>query len=146
MTFLGAPALIWVGLEGRMRIDALYGVMTVSDLQRARDFYEMLFGRGPDASPMAGLHEWHFGQSGVQVVKDPGRAGSAMLTIIVDQLEAVRRDIGQRGLELGNNFGGEFALVAQIEDPDGNRISFTQPGPVAFDQPGAHVEQWVGDQ
>lgn len=35
---------------------------TVTDLERAQDFYDRLFDRSPDANPMPGLIEYHLGE------------------------------------------------------------------------------------
>jgi predicted enzyme related to lactoylglutathione lyase len=112
-----------------MSITKAYAVLCVSDLARARSWYQKLFGKAPDLSPMPEVHEWYFGQGGVQVVDDPGRAGRGMLTLITDDLEAIRAELEQKGLALGKASGGDFARIAQIQDPDGNLITFAQPGP-----------------
>jgi predicted enzyme related to lactoylglutathione lyase len=112
-----------------MSIVKAYATVSASDLGRAKAWYEKLFGRGPDLTPMVEVHEWYFGEGGVQVVDDPGRAGRGMLTLIVDDLESTRGGLTQRGLALGPSSGGEFARIAQIEDPDGNLVTFAEPGP-----------------
>jgi hypothetical protein len=45
---------------------------TVSDLDRAEQWYTRLFNSPPDARPMPGLLEWHLGDTfGVQVWAKP---------------------------------------------------------------------------
>jgi hypothetical protein len=39
--------------------------------------------------------------------------------------------VKERGLALGPSSGGGFATVAQIADPDGNIVTFAEPGPDA---------------
>jgi hypothetical protein len=107
----------------------IYGVVSVSNMQQSRGWYTSLFGREPDLSPMPEVHEWYVGNGGLQVVDDPRRSGQSMLTIIVDDLERIRVDLQARKLTLGASSGGDFATVAQISDPDGNQITFAQPGP-----------------
>jgi hypothetical protein len=52
-----------------------------------------------------------------------------MLTLIVSNLDSTRKQMRRRKLTLGPASGGEFATIAQILDPDGNQITFAEPGP-----------------
>jgi hypothetical protein len=108
-------------------ITKAYAVISTAYLKGARSWYEKLFGREPDATPMTPLHEWYFGDSGVQLLDDIARAGQSRVTFVVDDLEAVRDGLADRGLTLGRAFKGDIATVAQIEDADGNVVTFTQP-------------------
>lgn len=115
-----------------MPIDKVYGVICTADLASAKEWYTSLFGRAPDLTPMAEVHEWYYGDAaGVQLLDDAARAGQSRLTLIVDDLEGARAGLGARGLALGKASGSDFATVAQIEDRDGNVITFAQPGPAA---------------
>ena len=38
-----------------------------------------------------------------------------------------RQRLGGLGLELGPDSAGDWGIVAQIEDPDGNRITLAEP-------------------
>jgi hypothetical protein len=110
-------------------ITTIYAVISTARLARAHDWYARLFGRRSDLHPMSDVHEWHFPNGGVQLVADAGRAGSSMLTLIVNDLDAVRADLRSRRLSLGPASGSDFATVAQIRDPEGNQITFAEPGP-----------------
>jgi len=77
---------------------------------------------------MAEVHEWYFGQSGVQVLLDAKHAGSSMLTLIVEKLDEVRSVLIQANLQLGPTSSSDFASIAQITDPDGNLVTFAEPG------------------
>ena len=112
-----------------MQPQKLYAVISTANLDRAREWYGKLFGREPDLTPMAEVHEWYVGDGGLQVVDDAERAGRSMLTIIVDHLESTRADLQSRSLLLGPVSSGDFASTAQISDPDGNLVTFAQPGP-----------------
>ncbi|HJX80042.1 VOC family protein [Glutamicibacter sp.] len=96
---------------------------TVSDLQRAEQWYTLLFERAPDHRPMPGLLEWHLGHGyGVQVWYEPERAGDSTFVLDVTDLESdaarlLSSGLARQGPELG---GG--AHILQLEDPDGNRI------------------------
>jgi predicted enzyme related to lactoylglutathione lyase len=106
-----------------------YAVVSTGNLANAKDWYAKLFGRDPDRSPMAEVHEWYFGEGGVQLLDDAERAGSSRLTLIVDDLDETRSGLQQRGLTLGPESGGDFATVAEIKDKEGNVITFAKPGP-----------------
>lgn len=107
-----------------MAIDHLLAVVAVSDLKASREWYSALFGRQPDNDPMPTLTEWQVvPQAWVQVFHDPERAGSSMVNLAVDDLDAHIADLQQRGLRpedvVEANKGVRLSTVA---DPDGNLI------------------------
>jgi predicted enzyme related to lactoylglutathione lyase len=112
-----------------MTVTTVYAVISTKHLDEAHAWYARLFGRASDFHPMPALHEWHFGQSGVQLVANNGGAGSSMLTIIVNDLAEARREVESRGLSMGPTSRGNFAAFAQIADLDGNQITVAQPSP-----------------
>jgi hypothetical protein len=78
---------------------------------------------------LGAAREWFFGDGGVQVVADAKRAGDSMLTIIVPDMNASRAEPQSRNLALGPFSSSDFATIAQINDSDGNQITFAEPGP-----------------
>jgi predicted enzyme related to lactoylglutathione lyase len=110
-------------------ISKVYAVISTAQLARAHAWYAQLFGRRSDLHPMAEVHEWYFANGGVQLVADAERAGRSMLTLIVSDLEAARAELQTRHLSLGPATASDFAIVAQIRDPDGNQLTFAEPGP-----------------
>lgn len=112
-----------------MSIVKAYSVVSTADLATARVWYAKLFGREPDRTPMSEVHEWYFGDGGVQLVQDRNRGGHSMLTLIVDDIDESRRSLAQRGLALGPESGSDYATIAQIKDEEGNVITFAEPGP-----------------
>lgn len=99
---------------------------TVSDLDRAERWYARLFERGPDARPMAGLLEWHLGETfGVQVWSEPGRAGRSSLVLEVDDLDDAAARAAEAGIEHDGPQPGGGARILPLEDPDGNRVVLT---------------------
>jgi hypothetical protein len=110
-------------------VDKVYAVISTARLDQSKEWYTRFFGRAPDLHPMAEVHEWYFGNGGLQLVDDAKRAGSSMLTVIVPDLEASRAALQSRQLSLGSSSGGDFARIAQITDLDGNQITLAQPGP-----------------
>lgn len=112
-----------------MTISKVYAVVSTSNLDRAQQWYSKLFGRVPDLRPMDEVHEWYFGNGGVQLVADSKRAGASMITLLVADLETSQSALQSRGLSLGPSSSSDFATIAQITDPDGNQITLAQPGP-----------------
>ena len=95
-----------------MPITHLFAGVAVSDFAAARRWYEALFGRPPDMLPKEGEAVWHVTTFGsVYVTADPARAGSALVTIAVSNLD-----------ELGADSSALRQLT--ITDDDGNCIKF----------------------
>lgn len=70
-------------------IRAVLAHCTVTDLDRAEDWYTRLLNREPDARPMPGLIEWHLGEGfGVQVWSEPDRAGHSSVVLDETALDA----------------------------------------------------------
>ena len=109
-----------------MAIDHVLAVVPVADFEAAHAWYERLFGRPADNLPMDGLVEWRVTDSGwVQLTRDAGRAGSALLNFAVDDLDQHVADISARGLTPGaiETVNNGVQLCA-IGDPEGNTITF----------------------
>ncbi len=107
-------------------IHRLLGNCTVTDLERAEQWYTRLFGRGPDARPMAGLLEWHLGDTfGVQVWSEADRAGRSTVVLDETDLDAAAARATDAGIEHGGPQPGGGARILQLTDPDGNRVVLT---------------------
>ncbi|MBV7696104.1 VOC family protein [Streptomyces sp. TRM70350] len=109
-------------------INTVYAVMPVADFEAARTWYERLWGRPADRDPMEGLAEWEVIRGGaIQLLREPHRAGAAMVTLAVDDVAAEVRLAADRGLDLGvvQDTPGGFR-VAAVTDPAGNVITFAQ--------------------
>ncbi|GAB2622445.1 VOC family protein [Pseudactinotalea suaedae] len=99
---------------------------TVTDLERAEDWYTRLLGRGPDARPMPGLLEWRLGEGfGMQVWSEPDRAGDSCAVLEIVDLDATAARLTAAGLEHDGPQPGGGARILQLTDPDGNRIVLT---------------------
>ncbi|UFU03160.1 VOC family protein [Ruania suaedae] len=105
---------------------SVYANCTVTDLERAEGWYTRLFGREPDARPMAGLLEWHLGEaSGVQVWSEPERAGHSTVVLRESDLDSAADQIRQAGIEHDGPQPGGGARILLLLDPDGNRVVLT---------------------
>ena len=99
---------------------------TVSDLATGEDWYTRLFDRGPDARPMAGLLEWHLGDSfGVQVFEEAGRAGHSSTVLDESDLDALATRLTEAGIEHDGVQQVTSSRALMLTDPDGNRVVFT---------------------
>jgi predicted enzyme related to lactoylglutathione lyase len=62
------------------------------------------------------------------VVADAGRAGSALNTLLVDDLDAFLAGLAERGVVAGPvETVGDGVRATVVTDPDGNRLQVGQP-------------------
>jgi hypothetical protein len=109
-----------------MSVTHLFAGVAVSDFVAARRWYEALFGSPPDMLPMEGEAVWHVTTSGsVYVTADAPRAGSALLTIAVSNLNEHATALAARGLNLREEEDDPSApRQLTVTDNDGNCIKF----------------------
>ena len=114
--------------ETAMDVMGIYASATVTDFEAALDWYAKLMGRPADDAPIPGMAQWrNMGAAGLQIWHDPERAGHGVITIVVPDLAVEHTRLTALGLILGDIARGDFGAVAQIFDPEGNRIALTQP-------------------
>ena len=108
-----------------MSLPALFAGLRVHDLATARPWYERLLGE-PAFCPIPSEVVWTLVEGRlIYIREDPANAGRGLVTVFVDDLEAVVSDIAARGLEpttretLSNG-----VRKATYRDNDGNEISF----------------------
>jgi catechol 2,3-dioxygenase-like lactoylglutathione lyase family enzyme len=112
-------------------VTEVFAGIPVADRAAAFAWYERLFGRPPDFFPNENEAVWRLAEHAwIYVVGDPERAGSALHTLLVDDIEDLVAELAGRGLETGpiETLPGA-ARKAEITDPDGNRITFGEPLP-----------------
>ncbi|QJY48582.1 VOC family protein [Pseudonocardia broussonetiae] len=109
-----------------MSIDHVLSVLPVSDIDVSRAWYERLFGRAPDNTPMPPLAEWRLTEGGwVQVWVDAERAGRGLLNLAVDDLPAHVEGLRAAGLEPGEvQEVTNGVTLSALTDPDGNTLTF----------------------
>jgi predicted enzyme related to lactoylglutathione lyase len=101
---------------------------TVSDLERAIDWYSTLFGRQPDSRPMPGLVEWHLGKShGVQVWAEPDRAGNSSMVLDEPDFDDLVVRLDAAGFRHDPPEDVTASRILSLVDPDGNRIVVSGP-------------------
>jgi catechol 2,3-dioxygenase-like lactoylglutathione lyase family enzyme len=113
-----------------MAITHVVAGVAVADYDSARAWYERLLGRPPNMLPTENEAVWHLAETGlIYVVGDAKRAGKALLTLAVDDLEDRLAAMAGRGIATGpieTEGGGPRKAV--ITDPDGNMITFFAEG------------------
>ena len=111
-----------------MAINVAFAGLAVAQLDAAIEWYERLLGRPADMVPNDDEVTWELVEGGwIYVVRDPPRAGNALLTLIVDDLDEQIATLAERGIETGEieEAAGLFRRVA-LADPAGNRITFAE--------------------
>ena len=111
-----------------MAVTHVFAGIPVADHEAALEWYERLLGRPPDRSPTEDEAVWELTDAGlIYVVGDEERAGSALLTLIVDDLDGWAEAAARRGIQVGeiDTVPGAVRRTV-ITDPDGNRIQFGQ--------------------
>lgn len=109
-----------------MTITEVFAGIAVADRDAAVAWYERLVGRRPDLVPNENEAAWQLAGAGwIYVVGDPGRAGRALLTVLVDDLDDLVAELNGRGLHPGpiETIPG-VVRTSVITDPDGNRLQF----------------------
>ena len=115
-----------------MAITHVFAGIPVANHEAALEWYERLLGRPPDRIPIDGDAVWQLSETGlIYVVRDAPRAGSSLVTLIVEDLDAWIADVSARGIAAGeiDTAPGAVRRTA-ITDPDGNRITIGEvPSP-----------------
>jgi catechol 2,3-dioxygenase-like lactoylglutathione lyase family enzyme len=108
-----------------MTVD-LFAGLPVSDYQRALTWYERLLGSEPAFLPNATEAVWELAEHRYLYIEElPGRAGHALHTVFVDDLDERVASISGRGIEPASQetYGNGVRKVT-YRDPDGNEIGF----------------------
>lgn len=108
-----------------MAVDLFAGI-PVADLERASAWYERLLGSAPSFLPNDTEAVWELAEHrSVFIELRPEHAGHAMLTVIVDDLNVMVREIADRGIEpFEQETYSNGVQKATYRDPDGNEIGF----------------------
>ncbi|MET3113333.1 hypothetical protein AAKU52_001056 [Pedobacter sp. CG_S7] len=106
--------------------NAFAGIMT-ADIKTSTKWYTNLFDRKSDYNPMNILHEWDFSDGGVlQLVEDKERAGKSSITLLVADIEKIKKTLDEKNLSREEISKGEIAKTITIFDPEKNRITFAE--------------------
>jgi catechol 2,3-dioxygenase-like lactoylglutathione lyase family enzyme len=104
----------------------LFAGIAVSDIARARQWYERLLGAAPSFLPHATEAVWQVGEHRfVYIVERPDRAGGAVQLLFVSDLDARVSAIAARGIEPAERESYENGVrKITYRDPDGNEFGF----------------------
>jgi catechol 2,3-dioxygenase-like lactoylglutathione lyase family enzyme len=111
-----------------IKADGILAGVAVADIEAAIGWYGQLLGRNYDARPMKESAEWRIATGGaIQVILDKDRAGKSMTTIAVADIDKLVADLGSRGVTTKASAKGDGPYrLAQVRDPDGNLLTFSQ--------------------
>src|SRR5258708_23153602 len=112
--------------EAAFTIKHVFAGIAGADYDSALAWYKRFFGRSPDVIVTEHEAMWQVADTGwIYVVGDTNRAGKALLTFLVDDLEDHVAKLGERGLQTSaiQTVPGLYPQ-AVITDPEGNMISF----------------------
>ena len=104
----------------------LFAGISVSDYPRALEWYERLFGEPPSFSPNEVESVWDVNESAwVYVELRPQHAGHALVTIFVEDVNALIASISARGIDPTDQETYDNGVhKATYRDGDGNEIGF----------------------
>jgi catechol 2,3-dioxygenase-like lactoylglutathione lyase family enzyme len=111
-----------------MTVNVFFAGVAVKNYQAACAWYERLLGRPPDMLPNDIEAAWRISDTAwMYIIVDVDRAGKALLTLIIDDLEQHVAELGQRGFtpEEIEDVPGKYRKVS-FRDPEGNTIAFGQ--------------------
>ena len=116
-------------MAGQDSIDAVEAitVIKVANLEKSREWYSRLFGKGPDLEPFPGNVEFKVGGAWVQISEGKVYPSSWSFQIEVRNIVRERKRLTEVGIPTG-----EIGTVPQviswfdIEDPDGNAMKWFQ--------------------
>ena len=111
-----------------MAIEVAFIGVAVSNCHSALAWYERLMGRQPDMTPNDNEAAWQLSEKGwLYLIGNAQRAGKALLTLIVDDLEGHISEFNKQGIsfEFVEEDSKIYRRVA-VTDPEGNTFNFTE--------------------
>jgi predicted enzyme related to lactoylglutathione lyase len=110
-----------------MKIDNAIASVAVKDLKTASAWYEKLFQRAADSTPMPEVAEWKFERGGwLQVYQQPDRAGGGSCTLAVTDIAGLTTHLQSLGIDTSDSTSGDMVKTVMITDPDGNHLAFAE--------------------
>ncbi|MBJ3786533.1 VOC family protein [Devosia sp. MSA67] len=111
-----------------MSVQGTYACIQLADFDAGLAFYEKFMGRAPDDQPFPGMAQWrNMNGAGLQLWDDASHAGHGRTTIVVPVMANERSRLEAAGLALGPDNKGDWGIVAQLTDPEGNEITVAEP-------------------
>jgi len=114
--------------QDTIALQGIYAAAVVADFASGLAWYETFMGRPADDLPFPGMAQWrNMGAAGLQLWEDKARAGQAIMTVVVTDLAGEKARLAASSLVPIDEASGTFGKVAQLFDPEGNRINLTEP-------------------
>ena len=112
-----------------MAVTYVFAGIPIAHRDAAAGWYERFIGRPPDLIPNDNEAAWRLTETGwIYIVVDEDRAGSALNTLLVDDLDAFLASLAERGITTSPvKTIGDAVRVTVVTDPDGNRLQVGQP-------------------
>lgn len=109
-----------------MAVTEFFAGIAVADFAAMLAWYERFMGKPPDFSPQEDEAVWQVAEhTWIYVVADAERAGRALLTIFVEDLDDQVAQLAERGLEPARQETYENGVrKTTYRDPEGNEIGF----------------------
>jgi hypothetical protein len=109
-------------------ISHLFAAIPVADVGLSVMWYERLVGRAPDLLPNEREACWQLTETGwVYLILDADRAGTGLVTLLVDDLDGFIAEVDERGVEMGTvEPVGDSGRSVVLADLDGNRLQVAQ--------------------
>ncbi len=113
-------------MPGDLTPTNVFAAIPVADRDSALPYYERLTGRGPDLIPNDQEACWQMtGSAWIYILTDAAAAGSARVTLLVEDLDAALDGLRRRGIESDPPAAVSAGTMAvTLRDPDGNQIQF----------------------
>jgi glyoxylase I family protein len=115
---------------GRIRevtVSHLFAGLPVADYAEAYDWYVLLLGRPADMLPHDSEAVWRLAPGGsVYVVEDAERAGSGLVAVALEDLEAHEERLRAVDVAFTEQSDGLAPRRLVVKDPDGNTLTFFQ--------------------
>ena len=110
-----------------MAINNALASVAVKDLKAVAKWYEKLFRRPPDSTPMPEVAEWKFERGGwLQVYQLPERAGGGSCTLAVSNIDEIVAHLQNLGIDTSQRSSGATVKTVMIVDLDGNHLAFAE--------------------
>ena len=113
-----------------MRISNVLAPVAVRDFDTAVRWHERLLGSAAGRNPMQRepVAEWQLTPGGwIQVVADPERSGSSLMTLAVDGVESLAHELDQSRIAVGPPSGRPGVVqTVTIADPKGTAITLAE--------------------
>jgi catechol 2,3-dioxygenase-like lactoylglutathione lyase family enzyme len=119
------------GQNQPVAITHTFAGLPVADYAAAYDWYVRLLGRDADMFPHNTECVWRLtSTSSIYVAQDPERAGSALVTLALDDLDDHERRLREASFAFSDEATGSGPRRLIVSDLDGNRLAFFQdPSP-----------------